>query len=92
MLYIITLFIVLYYLFFKSIGTCYYIDNYYGNDYLFEQLNDDDFNNELENDYFGEYYFNDYSINDDNQYYEGHFDYNYSNEIDKNLTKYFNIN
>lgn len=89
MLYLTTLLISLYYLFFKSIGTCYYLDNYYGDDYLFEQSYDDKFNIELDNDYFGEYYFNDYSITDDNQYYDGHFDYNYSNEFDEYLTKYF---
>lgn len=91
MLYLTTILISLYYLFFKSIQTCYYIDNY-RDDYLFEQSNDDKLNNELENDYFAEYYFNDCSINDDDQYYEGYFDYSYSNEIDKYLTKYFNIN
>lgn len=84
MLYIATILISLYYLFFKFVESCYYMDNYYRDNYLFEQLNDDDFNIDSFDD--------DCSTNNDDQYYEGHFDYNYSNKIDKNLTKYFSIN
>lgn len=85
MLYFTIILIGLYYLILKSVGICYYIDHYYINYYLFEQSNDDEFNIELDDDYF-----DNYLSDDENKYYYGH--YVFLNKIDEKLTKYFSIN
>lgn len=48
----------------KIVCDCNDIKNCYRNYYLFEQSNDDEFNNEIDYDNFEEYYFDKY-LNDD---------------------------
>lgn len=98
MLYIISIFIILYLI--KKLYDLLNLNlnnliGYHQDDYLFEQSNDE-FNNHLllVCDYENEYYFDDYSRDGENgdDYYYEHFDYNFINKFDKYLTKYFTIN
>ena len=94
MLYFTIISIGLYYLISTTIGICYYVNNYYRNDYLFEQSNNGELNIELDYDCFKDFedYYDNCLSNNKNKYYFEHFDYIFLNVVDEKLTKYFNIN